>query len=179
MEDFIRDWGYIALFLYSFGGGFLGLAVAGVLSFAGDLNIYISVLVAALSNFVGSQFLFFLARNNKNYAKDMMKKYDSKIAFAHLLMEKYGSFVIFVQKYIYGIKTLIPLAIGITEYSATKFTIFNAFATALWASVIGYASFTAGEYLLKLGDDFKYVGIFTIVMVILAITFFVKKVENK
>jgi hypothetical protein len=39
MEDFIRDWGYIALFLYSFGGGFLGLAVAGVLSFAGDLNI--------------------------------------------------------------------------------------------------------------------------------------------
>ena len=59
MEDFIRDWGYIALFLYSFGGGFLGLAVAGVLSFAGDLNIYISVLVVYLSNFVGSQFLFF------------------------------------------------------------------------------------------------------------------------
>ena len=179
MEDFIRDWGYIALFLYSFGGGFLGLAVAGVLSFAGDLNIYISVLVAGLSNFVGSQFLFFLARNNKNYAKDMMKKHDRKIAFAHSLMEKYGSFVIFVQKYIYGIKTLIPLTIGITDYSATKFTIFNGFATVLWASVIGYVSFTAGEYLLKLGDDFKYVGIFTIVMVILGITYFVKKVENK
>jgi membrane protein DedA with SNARE-associated domain len=109
----------------------------------------------------------------------MMKNHDKKIALAHSLMEKYGSFVIFVQKYIYGIKTLIPLAIGITEYSVTKFTIFNAIATALWSCVIGYASFTAGEYLLKLGDDFKYVGIFTIVMVILAITYFVKKVENK
>ena len=178
MEDFIRDWGYIALFLYSFGGGFLGLAVAGVLSFAGDLNIYISVLVAGLSNFVGSQFLFFLARNNKNYAKDMMKKHDKKIVLAHSLMEKYGSFVIFVQKYIYGIKTLIPLAIGITEYSAVKFTIFNAFATALWACVVGYASFIAGEYILSLGEDFKYFGLVTVLVIIIAISYIFKRIEK-
>ena len=78
MEDLIKDWGYIALFLYSFGGGFVGLVVAGVLSYAGDLNIYISIIVAATSNFLGDQFLFFLARKNKNYAKDMMKKYGRK-----------------------------------------------------------------------------------------------------
>ena len=44
MEEFIRDWGYIALFLYSFGGGFIGLAIASVLSYSGDLNIYLSIL---------------------------------------------------------------------------------------------------------------------------------------
>ena len=88
MEEFIKDWGYIALFLYSFGGGFVGLVVAGVLSYAGDLNIYISLLVAGSSNFLGDQFLFFLARKNKNYAKDMMKNYGRKIALAHLMMRK-------------------------------------------------------------------------------------------
>ena len=101
MEEFIRDWGYIALFLYSFGGGFVGLAIASVLSYSGDLNIYVCIIIAAISNFIGGQFLFFLARKNKNYAKDMIKKYGRKIALAHLLMKKYGSFVIFVQKYIY------------------------------------------------------------------------------
>ncbi len=179
MEEFIKDWGYIALFLYSFGGGFLGLAVASVLSYSGDLNIYISVIVAGVSNFIGSQFLFFLARKNKNYAKDMMKKYGRKIALAHLLMKKYGSFVIFVQKYIYGIKTLVPLAMGITKYSALKFTIFNALAAILWACVIGYASFTAGEYILNLSEDFKYVGLITIVVIILVISFVFKKIEKK
>ena len=179
MEEFIRDWGYIALFLYSFGGGFVGLVFAGVLSYSGDLNIYISILVAGVSNFLGDQFLFYLARKNKNYAKDMMKKYGRKIALAHLLMKKYGSFVIFVQKYIYGIKTLVPLAMGITKYSAIKFSIFNALAAVLWACVIGYASFTAGEYILNLSEDFKYVGLFTVVMVILAISYVFKKIEKK
>ena len=179
MEEFIRDWGYIALFLYSFGGGFVGLAIASVLSYSGDLNIYVCIIIAAISNFIGGQFLFFLARKNKNYEKDMIKKYGRKIALAHLLMKKYGSFVIFVQKYIYGIKTLVPLAMGITKYSALKFTIFNAMAAILWACVIGYASFTAGEFILNLSEDFKYVGLFTVVVIFLLITYAFKKIEKK
>lgn len=179
MEDIIRDWGYLALFLYSFGGGFVGLVVAGVLSYSGDLNIYISILVAGVSNFLGDQFLFFIARKNKNYAKDMMKKYGRKIALAHLMMRKYGSFVVFVQKYIYGIKTLVPLAMGLTKYSAMKFSVYNAFATLIWACIIGYASFTAGEYILSLGDDFKYVGLAIIVVILLLISYVFKKIEKK
>lgn len=178
MEDFIKDWGYIALFLYSFGGGFVGLAIASVLSYAGDLNIYISILVAGISNFIGGQFLFFIARKNKNYAKDMMKNSGRKIAYVHILMRKYGSFVIFIQKYIYGVKTLVPLAMGLTKYSAVKFTILNALAAALWACVIGYLSFTAGEYILSLSEDFKYVGLVTVVLIISAILFFLKKIEK-
>ncbi len=179
MEDIIKDWGYLALFLYSFGGGFVGLVVAGVLSYSGDLNIYISILVAGVSNFLGDQFLFFIARKNKNYAKDMMKKYGRKIALAHLMMRKYGSFVVFVQKYIYGIKTLVPLAMGLTKYSAMKFSIYNGFATVIWACIIGYASFTAGEYVLSLGDDFKYIGLAIIVVILLSISYVFKKIEKK
>lgn len=179
MEDIIRDWGYLALFLYSFGGGFVGLVFAGVLSYSGDLNIYISILVAGISNFLGDQFLFYLARKNKNYAKDMMKKYGRKIALAHLMMRKYGSFVVFVQKYIYGIKTLVPLAMGLTKYSALKFSIFNGFATVIWACIVGYLSFTAGEYILSLGDDFKYVGLGIILVIILTISYIFKKIEKK
>lgn len=178
MEQFIQDWGYIALFLYSFGGGYVGLIFAGVLSYSGDLNIYISILVAGCSNFLGDQFLFFLARKNKNYAKDMMKKYGRKIALAHIMMRKYGSFVVFVQKYIYGIKTLIPLAMGLTKYSATKFSILNIFATILWACIVGYLSFTAGEYILSLGDDFKYVGLGIILVIVLFTSYIFKKIEK-
>ena len=178
MEEFIKDWGYIALFLYSFGGGFIGLAIASVLSYSGDLNIYVSILIAGISNFIGGQFLFFLARKNKNYAKDMMRKHGRKIALTHLLMRKYGSFVIFIQKYIYGIKTLVPLAMGITKYSAIKFTILNAMAAFLWACVIGYASFIGGEYLLAMGEEFKYIGLGLIILIISILSFLFRKIEK-
>lgn len=179
MEEFIREWGYIALFAYSFGGGFVGLVVAGVLSFAGDLNIYISIMVAATSNFLGDQFLFFLARKNKSYAKDMMKNYGRKIALAHIMMRKYGSFVVFVQKYVYGIKTLIPLAMGLTKYSYIKFTIFNIFATAIWALLVGYASYSAGEYILSAADDFKYIGIAIVAVVLISVSYIFKRIEKR
>ena len=178
MEEFIKDWGYIALFLYSFGGGFIGLAIASVLSYSGDLNIYLSILIAGISNFIGGQFLFFLARKNKNYAKDMMRKHGRKIALTHLLMRKYGSFVIFIQKYIYGIKTLVPLAMGITKYSAIKFSILNAIAAFLWACVIGYASFIGGEYLLAMGEEFKYIGLGLIILIISILSFLFRKIEK-
>jgi membrane protein DedA with SNARE-associated domain len=179
MEGFIQDWGYLALFAYSFGGGFVGLVVAGVLSYAGDLNIYLAMLVAGTSNFIGDQFLFFLARKNKSYAKDMMKNYGRKIALAHLMMRRYGSLVVFIQKYIYGVKTLIPLAMGLTKYSSIKFSIFNFLATILWALLVGYLSYTAGEYILDVADDFKYVGIGIVIVVFITISYIFKRIDKK
>lgn len=166
MEQFIQDWGYIALFLYSFGGGFLALAIAGAFSYAGDLNIFITVIVAATSNFIGSQFLFYFAKYNKSYMDETVNKHKRKVAMIKALLKKYGSFMIFIQKYIYGIKTLVPLIMGISAYNPFKFMILNAVASILWAIVIGYLSFTAGKILLSFADDFKYIGIFTVLIVL-------------
>lgn len=176
MEEFIREWGYIALFLYSFGGGFVGLVMAGVLSYAGDLNIIVSIIVAGVSNFIGDQFLFYMARTNKDYAKTTMKKYGRKVALAHIWMKKYGSTVVFLQKYVYGIKTLIPLAMGLTKYSFQKFTVYNIFATALWAVVVGYLSYMAGEVILTYAEDYKYYGLAVVATIILTTSYFLRKI---
>lgn len=176
MEEFIREWGYIALFLYSFGGGFVGLVIAGVLSYAGDLNIYASIIVAGSANFIGDQFLFYMARTNKNYAKDTMKKYGRKVALAHLWMRRYGSTVVFFQKYVYGIKTLIPLAMGLTKYSFQKFTVYNIFATVLWAVVVGSVSYMMGEIVLTYAEDYKYYGVAIILAIVFTVGYFFKKI---
>lgn len=176
MEELIREWGYIVLFLYSFGGGFIALAAAGVLSYTGDLNIVISILVAGTSNFIGDQFLFLMARHNKQYAKDMMKKYGRKVALAHLMMRRYGSYVIVVQKYIYGIKTLIPLAMGLTKYNSKRFMMYNALATVLWAVIVGSVSYLMGEIVLTYMEEYKYVGVAFILSIVLGVAYYLKKI---
>lgn len=179
MEDIIRDGGnlaYVVLFLYSFGGGFVGLVLAGVLSYAGDLNIFVSIIVAGTANFIGDQFLFYMARTNKSYAKETMKKFGRKVALAHLLMRKYGSPVVFFQKYVYGIKTLIPLAMGLTKYSFNKFTIYNIFASALWALVVGFTSYILGEIILTYAQEYKYYGVALILAIVFGVSYYFKRI---
>jgi len=167
MEEFIQNWGYLALFLYSFGGGFLALAIAGAFSYAGNLDIYVCIAVAGISNFIGSQVLFYMGKYYNQYAQDMLKNYRQKIALVKVLLKKYGVFIIFIQKYIYGVKTLIPIVMGISQFNSYKFTFLNIFASFLWACLIGYVSFIAGEFIISLGDKFQYMGLIIVFMIII------------
>jgi membrane protein DedA with SNARE-associated domain len=176
LESIIQDWGYLALAMYSFGGGMLGLAVASVFAFTGELNIYYVILVAFISNFVGDQFLFLIARNNKEQAKSMMEKHQNKIQIAHNMMDKYGWLTIIFQKYIYGIKTLIPLIIGITEYDKSKFLIFNFIASAIWAVVVGSIAYFMGQIFLDSLSEYKNYGIALLIIIILFVTYKLNKI---
>ena len=148
MEDMFSNlttYGYIALFLYSLGGGFVGLMAAGVLSYMGKMDLMTAMTVAMVSNFLGDTLLFYMARYHKKEVLNYFHKHRRKLALSHMLMKKHGSWIIFMQKFVYGIKTLIPLAIGITKYDFTRFSILNFFAAVLWALVVGLGSYLAGK----------------------------------
>ena len=152
MEDIfssLETYGYIALFLYSLGGGFLGLLAAGVMSFAGKMDLTLSITIAFAANFIGDMLLFYMSRYNGGEVRGYLHKHRRKLALSHILMKRYGSWVIFIQKYVYGIKTLIPLAIGLTKYDEKKFTILNFIAAGIWAVVVGYGSYYSGNVLMR------------------------------
>jgi len=145
MLENLETYGYIVLFLYSFGGGFVALMGAGVLSYTGHMDLTTAILIATVANFFGDMMLFYMGRYHKKEVIAYMHKHKRKLALSHILMKKHGSWVVFLQKYVYGIKTLIPLAIGITKYDFKKFTILNFFASILWGLAVGIGSFMAGE----------------------------------
>ena len=145
----LSTYGYIILFLYSFGGGFFALVAAGILSYAGKMDITTSIIVAFIANFIGDSVLFYIARYNKNIVMPYIKKHRRKLALSSIMMKKYGDKIIFFQKFIYGVKTLVPITIGFTRYDFKKFTIYNLISALIWALIFGLGSFYAGKYLLK------------------------------
>ncbi len=178
----LTTYGYIILFLYSLGGGFFALAAAGVLSSMGRMDLALSVAVALAGNFLGDEMLLLFARYNKEAVKEYLKKHRRKLAYAHLLMKKYGTWVIFIQKYIYGVKTLVPIAIGLTRYDAVKFAWLNLLAAAVWAVTIGVASYLGGKTILAMLEWAKMhpwflpgVGVLVIAAIALGIAKAVKK----
>lgn len=149
MFSSLSTYGYIGLFLYSLGGGFVGLLAAGVLSYAGKMDIATSIAVAFVANFLGDMLLFYMTRYQKGDMMKYLHKHRRKLALSHILMKKYGSWVIFIQKYVYGIKTLIPLAIGLTKFDMKRFSILNLLASGIWAIAVGYGSYASGSALMS------------------------------
>ena len=158
MEDILNSlstYGYIILFAYSFGGGMVAIIAAGVLSYAGKMGIYASIVVAAFANAIGSSFLFYMGRYNKQALMPYIKAHRRKLALSHLLMKKYGDKIIFIQKFIYGLKTLVPMTIGVTKYPQTKFYILNSISAIVWAVLLGIGSYMMGEFLMRIAAYFS------------------------
>jgi membrane protein DedA with SNARE-associated domain len=147
--DSLSTYGYIILFLYSLGGGMVAIIAAGILSYAGKMDLHTSIAVAFVSNALGDSLLFYMSRYNRAQMMPYLKKQKRKLALSHILMKKHGDKIIFFQKFVYGIKTLIPIGIGMTKYSFVKFNILNVIAAFFWALILGYASYTAGETLMN------------------------------
>ncbi len=155
MEDTFSNlatYGYIGLFLYSLGGGFVALIGAGVLSFMGKMDLSLVIPIAFVANALGDIMLFYMARYQKGMMMEGLRKHRRKLALSHVLMKKYGSWIIFFQKFVYGIKTLIPIAIGLTKYDFKKFAILNVLSSAVWALVFGLGSYYSGRILVEFAE---------------------------
>lgn len=155
MEDIFSNlatYGYIGLFLYSLGGGFVALIGAGVLSFMGKMDLTTSITIAFIANALGDVMLFYMARYQKKTMMEGIRKHRRKLALSHVMMKKYGSWIILIQKFVYGIKTLIPIAIGLTKYDFKKFAVLNVISAAIWALVFGLGSYYAGKPLMDFAE---------------------------
>ncbi|MDR2099773.1 MAG: DedA family protein [Campylobacteraceae bacterium] len=185
MEEILTSlatWGYIALFLYSFGGGMVAIIAAGVLSYKGVMNIEVSIAVAATANFIGDAVLSSIGRYNREVIMPYIKKHRRKLALSHILMKRYGDRIIIIKKFIYGLKTLIPIAVGLTKYPLLKFNIINLIAAIIWALSLGYGSYYAGEYFTKIFymlEDKPYIAPVILAFLVFIIWLYFKKATKK
>ena len=149
LVEWLKEYGYIVLFFWSMLEGETGLVMAGVLSHTGDMNVPMSIAIASLGGFIGDQIYFYLGVYNKSYVHREFSQHRRKFAKARLMLRKYGAWVIFFQRFIYGMRTIIPLAIGMSSYNRKKFAIVNFISAVVWASLTIIPAYIFGEEILK------------------------------
>lgn len=163
----IEVYGYLILFFSSFGGSFLGIVSAGILSSFGKLDLVLSILIASCGNICGSMIIAYLARFNKRFFTD--KKWRRKRAVVSCWFRKYGAFVFLLSKYIYAIKSFVPIAIGLSSYPLWKFWLWNTWASLLWGVIMGCVGYFASEAILQaLQNQWGYVFTSLIVCIVFA-----------
>ena len=166
--ELMKEYGYIILFLWSILEGESGLIMAGLLCTTGDMNLYLAIFIAGLGGFAGDQIYFYIGRYNKSFVHRKFKGQRRKFALAHLLLKKYGWPIIFAQRYMYGMRTVIPIAIGLTRYDAKTFAFINLLSAWAWGAITIVPVWYFGEEILevlKVAKEYWYVAIpFALIM---------------
>ena len=144
----LETYGYVILFAWSILEGELGLIMAGLMTHEGSMNLYMAIFIAGLGGFVGDQIYFYIGRFNKAYVHKNFKGQRRKFALAHLLLQKYGWPIIFAQRYMYGMRTIIPISIGLTRYNAKTFAFINLISAWCWAAITIVPVWYFGEEIL-------------------------------
>ncbi len=146
--EFVREWqivAYVALAFFSFGGTFLWTATAGMAAALGAMNLPLALLIGIVFNYIGDMTLFYLGKYQQDDIKPYFEKHKRKIALSTLILRKYGVWAIFIQKFLYGIKTLVPISMALSRYDFKKFGFYNVFASIFFVSTIMIGSYYSAE----------------------------------
>jgi membrane protein DedA with SNARE-associated domain len=141
IETIIAKYGLAALFI---GAGLEGETVVvagGLLSHKGLLPLPGAMAAAAAGSFVADQIFFSAGRYFRG--KAWVKRQQQRPIFARALglLERYPIGFIFAFRFIYGFRTISPIAIGTTRVETKLFLLINAIAAVVWGIVftgIGY-----------------------------------------
>lgn len=176
------QWFYLIIFIWCIMEGELALIFAGVLAHHGHVNLYFAVFVAGLGAFCGDQIYFYIGRYNKKYIQKKLSSQRQKFAVAHLLLQRYGWPIIFIQRYMYGFRTVIPMSIGITRYNAKKFAIINLFSAWAWAAITILLAWYFGEeiwQLIQIAKEHWYIAAIVIIAFLAALMYGFKSIERQ
>ena len=177
----LTEYGYIVLFFWSILEGELGLMMAGIMCHTGHMNIAPAIFIAGIGGFVGDQIYFYIGRYSKKYVYKRLRNHRRKFAIAHVLLQKNGWPIIFFQRYMYGLRTIIPMSIGLTRYNAKKFASINLLSAWVWAAITIMLAYIFGEEILKILEYAKehwYIAIPISGVFLFALSRVIKRVEN-
>lgn len=186
MEEFLIEllakYGYIVLFLWCMMEGEMALIMGGILAHSGHMDLFLAIFIAGLGGFAGDQVYFYLGRYNKKYIAKKLVKQRRKFAIAHILLKKYGWPIIFIQRYMYGFRVIIPMSIGITRYSSKKYAFINLISAWCWAAITIIPSWYLGEeilIILKHAKEYWYIAIPIVLGFLGALLYAFKRIEDK
>jgi membrane protein DedA with SNARE-associated domain len=157
ISGLISDYGYVGLFVGCLLEGETLLVLAGFAAHQGYLQLHWVIVVALLGGFLGDQFYFWLGRWRGEWVMSRFPRLAPVFERANILIERYHEVLIVSVRFLYGLRTVGPIAFGMSAVLAWRFMLFNALGAIIWAVGIGGAGYLFGQAIELWLDNLKRV----------------------
>lgn len=153
ITEFIRSWGYLAIAILILFENILPfipseiiLTFAGLLSEKSDLSIPVLFIISTVASFIGLLILYYISRFvSEQRLYRFVDKYGKWIKLkgkdvekANAWFKRYGSFAVFICRFIPVLRVLITIPAGINRMNVMKFMILSLIGTTIWNFLLIY-----------------------------------------
>jgi membrane protein DedA with SNARE-associated domain len=153
----IQNWGYPAVFAGSVLEGETILALAAIAAHRGYLALPWVIAAAAAGGFLGDQAYFLVGRFAGDRVLARWPALQPGAERVRRLLDRYDTPLILGVRFLYGLRTVGPIAIGMSSVSWVRFALFNLIGAIVWAALIAGIGYALGEALTRLLGDLKRV----------------------
>ena len=133
LVDFVKDWGYVAVFLGSMIEGESVIFIAGFFAHEGYLSLPKIIIIAFTGTLIADQALYHLGRHYGNKIIDRFPSMRPRADKAFSLLRRYENIFILSFRFIWGIRIVSPIIIGSSGVTPLRFTTLNLVAAVIWS----------------------------------------------
>lgn len=179
-SDIISTFGYYAVFLFACIEGEVALITAGFLARHNYLDIKYVILVAFLGTVIFEQCVYSVGRKYGRSLLVKFPKHEKRARRAMAFLRKYNTMFIFGYRFIYGIRNISPLIIGMAKVPKLKYVVLNVTASIVWASTIAGIGYFFADAMEAASENLQIfqkllLGVFILVPIII---FIIKQIRN-
>lgn len=149
----VQAYGLWAVLLGTMLEGETVLLLAGFFAHRGYMSFPAVVAVATLGAFCGDQFWFWVGRNRSAAVLRRFPKIAAAVAKADPFVSRHPVFAAITVRFLYGLRTAGPIALGMTTLALPVFAVANAVGAAVWAGIITGIGWFFGQAATRLLDD--------------------------
>jgi membrane protein DedA with SNARE-associated domain len=157
IEHLISSYGYLAVLVGTFLEGETILVIAGFAAHRGYLGLPQVIAAACAGTLAGDQLFFYLGRSRNQALLRRRPSWKAPIERVRQMLDRHQLAVVLGFRFLYGVRTVTPFAIGMSGFSPLRFLVLNVIGAAAWATVVGCLGYLFGHSLeIVLGDLKRY-----------------------
>ncbi len=152
--DLIREQGnlfYLFTLIWTALEGETFVIFAGLAASHDLLDIRLLFLAAALGSLIGDQVMFFIGRYYGWRVVARFPKLQPKLNKILCILEKFSVSFILSYRFMYGVRNISALAVGMSHLSWRRFFVLNALASTLWSLVFCGGGYLFGDMMQRMG----------------------------
>jgi membrane protein DedA with SNARE-associated domain len=153
LEGLVQDYGYLAVLVLTFLEGETILVLAGVAAQQGHLQLKYVMLCAFCGSLISDQLAFFIGRRWGTRWLARRPNIEARLARARSLIERHQIVITLVFRFLYGLRNVIPFALGMSRMPVARYVILNVIGAAVWAVALAAGGYALGHALKAILHD--------------------------